>query len=80
MPAAYRDLKKVQEILQESAADWTVVRFINPNEETDGAGYGYVLGDKAAGFNVSRRNIARFMLNDALKPEFKRQMPIVFNR
>ena len=79
MPAAYRDLKKVQNLLANNNGNWTVVRFINPNVKTDGKGYAYVMGDKKAGFNVSRKNIAQFMLNEAHKPEFKQQMPIVFN-
>lgn len=80
LPAGYRELKKMQEIIEQTSVDWTVVRFLNPNSKTSGTGYAYAFGDGKAKFNVSRRNIAKFMVEEAHKPRFSREMPIVFNR
>ncbi|HEB2280809.1 TPA: NAD(P)H-binding protein [Staphylococcus aureus] len=80
MPPAYRDLKKLQSVLERYEMNWTVVRFINPNLKTDGNGYTYVLGDRKAKLSISRRNIAKFMVHESIKPEFKHEMPIIFNK
>lgn len=80
MPAAYREMKEMQKILEGSQSNWTVVRFINPNLKTDGGGIGYVLGEKTGKFSISRRNIARFMVEKAIEANFRHQMPIVFNQ
>ncbi|MFC3928624.1 NAD(P)H-binding protein [Streptococcus caprae] len=80
LPAGYREMKKMQAILEQTSVDWTVVRFLNPNLKSDGVGYTYAFGDSKAKFSVSRQNIAKFMVYDSYKSQFSREMPIVFNR
>ena len=80
MPHAYRDIVATGQVLEESEMDWTVVRFLNPNIKSDGHGYDYVFGNQKPKWSISRRNVARFMVHEAVKPKFIKKMPIVFNK
>lgn len=79
-PNAYREMKKMKDILYSSHLEWTVVRFINPNLKNDGNGYDYVLGEKNGKLGISKSNIARFIINESIKDKFINEMPIIFNK
>ncbi|WP_321382924.1 NAD(P)H-binding protein [uncultured Enterococcus sp.] len=79
-PNAYMEMQEMSKMIQNSTIDWTVVRFINPNLKITGSGYAYSLGDKSGKLGVSRENIAKFLVEEALAPKFIKKMPIIFNK
>ena len=79
-PPGYYEMKGIEQLVNASKVDWTVVRIINPNVKTDGNGYTVSLGDTKAKMNVSRKNIAQSMYDAILKNEWIGKMPIVFNK
>lgn len=78
-PTGYAELKAIEKLIKNSKLDWTVVRIINPNVKTNGNGYSVSFGDTKGKMNVSRYNVAKCMLEAAMKDEFIHKMPIVFN-
>jgi hypothetical protein len=80
LPSGCRDIIKTGEIVKASGLDWSVVRIISPNAKSDGDGYGYSLDGKNAKISVSRKNVARLMLDVAKDDQFIHRMPIVFNK
>lgn len=79
-PPGYEEMKGVEQLVNASQVDWTVVRIINPNVKTDGSGYAISFGDTKAKFGVSRKNVARCMYDAIRKTEWIGKMPIVFNK
>jgi len=79
-PNGHAEMKAIERLLLASPLDWTVVRFVDPKAKTDGDGIAHTLGDGAFGFQVSRANIASFLLESIDRTDFVRAMPIVFNR
>lgn len=79
-PTGYAEMKAIEKIILESLLDWTVVRIINPNVKTDGNGYAVTFGDTKGKMNVSRKNIAKCMLEAVSKNEWIGKMPIVYNK
>lgn len=79
-PNAYQEMMKIEQLINSSALDWTVVRIINPNVKHKGNAYGTSIGDKPAKMSVSRENVARFMYSVTSQHSYVRQMPIVLNK
>jgi len=79
-PNGHAEMKAIERLLLASPLDWTVVRFVDPKAKTDGKGCAHTLGDGTFGFQVSRANIAAFLLESIDREDFVHAMPIVFNR
>lgn len=79
-PPGYLEMKGIEELVNASKVDWTVVRIINPNVKTDGNGYTISFGDSKAKMSVSRKNAARCMYDAIRQNEWIGKMPIVFNK
>ncbi|MDQ8738117.1 NAD(P)H-binding protein [Paenibacillus sp. LHD-38] len=79
-PNAYREMKKIEQLIKNSELNWTVVRIINPNVKHKKDTYDVSLGDTTAKMAVSRENIGKFMYLVALQNSYVGQMPIVFNK
>lgn len=78
-PAGYLEMKGIEESVNASKVDWTVVRIINPNVKTDGNGYTISFGDSKAKMGVSRKNAAKCMYDAIRQNKWIGKMPIVFN-
>ncbi|MEC0204681.1 NAD(P)H-binding protein [Paenibacillus lautus] len=78
-PYGYAEMKTIENLIKNSKLDWTVVRIINPNINTNGNGYTVSFGDTRGKMNVSRYNAAKCLLEAAQKDEWIHKMPIVFN-
>ncbi len=78
-PTGYAEMKAIEELIENSKLDWTVVRIINPNVKTNGNGYSVSFGDTKGKMNVSRNNVAKCLLDSMTKVEWIQKMPIVFN-
>lgn len=77
LPKPYQEVVAAGEATRNSGLDWTVVRFIAP---VDGKPKGNVkvsFGDKKLSFSITRTDIAAFVLNELIHPQFIRSMPII---
>lgn len=79
-PTGYAEMKAIEQLIQKSNVDWTVIRIINPNIKNDGKGYTFTLGDTAGKMSVSRKNVATCMYDGLRKDEWIGKMPIVYNK
>jgi putative NADH-flavin reductase len=80
MRPAYEEIVNVARMVRESDTDWTIVRVSMPNNAPGSgrirAGY---LGRKQVGTNISRADLAAFMLRQVKDPTYMRQAPAVSN-
>ncbi|KQO04648.1 NAD(P)-dependent oxidoreductase [Paenibacillus sp. Leaf72] len=79
-PTGYQEMKRIEQLIQQSSLEWTVVRIINPNIKHDGKSYGISLGDTKAGMNVTRENVAKCLYDSVRNTAYIHKMPIVFNQ
>ncbi|MBO8142300.1 MAG: NAD(P)H-binding protein [Firmicutes bacterium] len=79
-PTGYQEMKVIETLIHSSSLDWTVVRIVNPNVQSNGAGYAVSFGDTKGKMTVSRWNVARCMLDATSRNDWIHKMPIVFNR
>ncbi len=80
MRPAYEEIVNVARIVRESDTDWTIVRVSllnnNPGSGRIRAGY---LGRKQVGTNLSRADLAAFMLRQVQDKTYLRQAPVISN-
>lgn len=80
MRPAYEEIVNVAGMVRESDTDWTIVRVSMPNN-APGSGRirtGY-LGRKQVGANISRADLAAFMLRQVKDTTYMRQAPAISN-
>lgn len=77
LPKAKKVLKEVNKIVVDSDLDWTVVRFMAPKDSpfTNKIKVGF--GDVKMNFNISRDDIAYFMVNEVENNKYIHSMPII---
>lgn len=80
MPHAVRDIIKLGEVVVASDLDWTIIRILNPNVNSNDNGYKLAVGSEKWKMSVSRENIANSLYDVAKSTKYIRQMPIVFNQ
>jgi putative NADH-flavin reductase len=80
MRPAYEEIVNVARIVRESDTDWTIVRasLLNNNPGSGRIRAGY-LGKKQVGTNISRADLAAFMLKQAQDTTYLRQAPAISN-
>jgi putative NADH-flavin reductase len=80
MRPAYEEIVNVARIVRKSDTDWTIVRVSllnnNPGSGRIRAGY---LGKKQVGTNISRADLAAFMLKHVQDTTYLRQAPAISN-
>jgi len=80
MRPAYEEIVSVARIVRESDTDWTIVRVSllnnHPGSGRIRAGY---LGKKQVGTNISRADLAAFMLRQVEDTTYLRQAPAISN-
>ena len=77
LPKAKKVLKEVNKIVISSNLDWTIVRFMAPKDSpfTNKIKVGF--GDVKMNFNISREDIAYFMVNQIEDNKYLHSMPII---
>ena len=80
MRPAYEEIVNVARIVRQSDTDWTIVRvsLLNNNPESGRIRVGY-LGKKQVGTNISRADLAAFMLRQVEDTTYLRQAPAISN-
>ncbi|WP_026565396.1 NAD(P)H-binding protein [Bacillus sp. UNC41MFS5] len=79
-PTGYQEMKTIEQLINHSNLDWTLVRIINPNVKHSSQEYTISLGDTKAKMGVTRENVAQCIYDIAKNNIFIKQMPIVFNK
>lgn len=77
LPKAKNVLKEVNKIVINSDLDWTIVRFMAPKDSpfTNKIKVGF--GDVKMNFNISREDIAYFMVDQIKNNKYLHSMPII---
>ena len=80
MRPAYEEIVDVAQIVQDSGFDWTVVRvsFLNNNPKSGKVRVGY-LGRGEVGVQISRADLAGFVLDELNNGKYIKQMPAISN-
>ena len=80
MRPAYEEIVNVAQVVRDSDLDWTIVRVstLNNNPKSSKVRVGY-LGTGAVGVQLSRADMADFILDELKKAKYIRQMPVVSN-
>lgn len=76
-PSPYKEIIQIGKVVQESDLDWTIVRIIAPNNKPESNNIKVSFGDKKIKFDISREDIANFMLNQITDKTYIQSMPII---
>lgn len=77
LPKARKVLKQVNNIVINSDLDWTIVRFMAPKDSPFTKRIKVGFGDIRMNFNISREDIAYFMVNQVESNKYLHSMPII---
>ena len=77
LPKAKKVLVEVNKLVLESNLDWTIVRFMVPKDSPFTKSIKVGFGDVKLSFNISREDIAYFMVNQISNNEYLHSMPII---
>lgn len=77
LPKAKRVLLEVNKQVVASNLDWTIVRFMAPKDSPFTKQIKVGFGDVKLNFNISREDIAYFMVNQISNNEYLHSMPII---
>jgi len=77
LPRAYREIVQVGDLVKSSNLNWTIVRIISPTNGPDMGKVTVSFGDRRLKFNLSRADIARFMLGQVKDTHYIHSMPII---
>lgn len=77
LPKAKKVLVEVNKLVLESNLDWTIVRFMAPKDSPFTKSIKVGFGDVKLSFNISREDIAYFMVNQISNNEYLHSMPII---
>jgi hypothetical protein len=76
-PSAYKEIVQVGFVVQASQLDWTIVRFIAPNNRNKSEKIKVSFGDTKISWGISRADIATFLFNQIQDRQYIRSMPII---
>jgi Putative NADH-flavin reductase len=77
LPKAYKEIVQIGEAVSKSGLDWTIVRFIAPNNTTPTGNIKVTFGDKKIKFGIPRADIAGFILQQTKEKQYIHSMPII---
>lgn len=77
LPKAKKVLIEVNELVTNSNLDWTIVRFMAPKNSSFNGKAKVSFGDNKIKFNISREDIAYFMVNQVEDNKYIHSMPII---
>jgi putative NADH-flavin reductase len=75
--SAYKEIVQVGQVVEVSSLDWTIVRFIAPNNKPKSGNVKVTFGDSKINWGISRSNIAEFLFKQIENRQFIRSMPII---
>jgi putative NADH-flavin reductase len=76
-PSAYKEIVQIGEVVKESQLDWTIVRFIAPNNKPQSGNIKVSFGAVKIGWGISRADIANFLFVQINDKRYIRSMPII---
>ena len=76
-PSACLEIVQVGELVKRTQLDWTIVRFIAPNNKPETGKEKATFGDKKISWGISRTDIAAFLLTQIEDKQYIRSMPII---
>lgn len=76
-PKAKKEIITIADLLQQNNLDWTIVRFMAPKNTAFTGEVKVGFGDRKMSFNISREDIAEFMLQQTTSLEYLHSMPII---
>lgn len=76
-PKAKKEIIAIADSIQSNNLDWTIVRFMAPKNTPYIGKVKVGFGDKKMNFNISREDIASFMVNQIESTEYLHSMPII---
>jgi len=76
-PSAYKEIVHLGEEIKKSQLDWTIVRFIAPNNKHQTGKAKVTFGDAKITWGISRADIAAFLLSQVYDKQYFRSMPII---
>lgn len=77
LPKSKKELKLITNTITQSNLDWTIVRFIAPKDTDFTGNVKTTFGKEKINFNISRADIAYFMLNQISDNTYLKRMPII---
>jgi putative NADH-flavin reductase len=76
-PDAYKEIVQLGEVVKTSRSDWTIIRFIAPNNKPLSGKVKITFGDTKIKWGISRADIADFILKQTKNNQYVRSMPII---
>lgn len=76
-PKAKKEVIAIADLLQQNNLDWTIVRFMAPKNTAFTGAVKVGFGDIKMSFNISREDIAEFILQQTTSLEYLHSMPII---
>ena len=77
LPNAKRALVSIAQEIEKSGLDWTIVRFMAPNNKPSIGKVKVSFGREKLSFNISRSDIAKFMVDQIDSSKYIHKMPII---
>jgi hypothetical protein len=71
------EIVQMGEVVKDSKLDWTVVRFIAPNNKPKAGKVKVTFGNTKINWEISRADIADFILKQTNDNKYVRSMPII---
>ncbi|MXN92561.1 NAD(P)H-binding protein [Flavobacterium sp. Sd200] len=75
-PKPYKEIRSIEEVVEQSNLDWTVVRFVAATDK-DTKPAKVIPDNKNVSFKISRKRIAEFIMSEMTQNQYVRAMPIV---
>jgi putative NADH-flavin reductase len=76
-PSAYKEIVQLGEVVKDSKLDWTVVRFIAPNNNPKSGKVKVTFGNTNINWGIPREDIADFILKQIKDNQYICSMPII---
>jgi putative NADH-flavin reductase len=76
-PKAYREIVQIGDNVFFSKLDWTIVRFLAPNDKPSTGNVKITFGDNKIKWGISRSDIADFLLTQTKETQYIHSMPII---
>jgi putative NADH-flavin reductase len=76
-PSAYKEIVQLGESVKASSLDWTIIRFIAPNNKPRTGKVKVTYGDTKISWGISRADIADFIYKQIKSNQYVHLMPII---
>jgi putative NADH-flavin reductase len=76
-PSSYKEIVQIGEVVKASRLDWTIIRFIAPNNNPRSGKVKITFGDTRINWGIPRADIADFILKQTRDNQYIGSMPII---